>query len=174
MSRRRRTARRLVEDGVAPTPETRRKLQPNPVVALHARGVIGAEEVLAAAEIHRVLTAVIGGLMARAGDPDRRSGGFRLPSDAIAVLYASRYKPWADDLSRRHKSGGPPILEVVIDIDDADSLREFTADLLYMRSARRASEQFGARVRMVLIGIVLSGLAYAAWNGIKLAIRVEG
>lgn len=93
--------------------------------ALHSAGSLDLEHLAAAAEIERVFLALTAGLFARARRDAIRGGRPRDMTEAAAIAYGDRFRPWAATLSERHKAGGPPILEVVLDcVIDGLSLRE--------------------------------------------------
>lgn len=93
--------------------------------ALHEAGSLDLEHLAAAAEIERVFLALTAGLFARARREEIRGGRPRDMTEAAAIAYGDRFRPWAAALSERHKAGGPPILEVVLDcVVDGLSLRE--------------------------------------------------
>ncbi len=93
--------------------------------ALHEAGSLALEHLSAAAEIERVFVALTAGLFARPRQEAIRGGRPRDMTEAAAIAYGDRFRPWAATLSERHKAGGPPILEVVIDcVVDGLSLRE--------------------------------------------------
>lgn len=96
--------------------------------ALHEAGSLQLEHLAAAAEIERVFLALTAGLFARPRREAIRGGRPRDMTEAAAIAYGDRFRPWASTLSERHKAGGPPILEVVIDCAvDGLSLREIDA-----------------------------------------------
>ncbi|HYM31984.1 MAG TPA: hypothetical protein VEU47_11820 [Candidatus Cybelea sp.] len=107
---------------------TRRRAIRCPVQMLFERGHLGVEEVRAAREIERVFVALTAGLFAKASLQESR--GRRVDMGEIAAMaHARRYRPWADALSARHKAGGPPLLEVVIDcVVDGRSLAAVERD----------------------------------------------
>lgn len=93
--------------------------------SLHERGLIGLEQLAAAAEIERVFLALSAGLFATARRSEVRSGRPRDLSESTAIAHADRFRPWARALSEGHKQGGPPVLEVVLAVViDGLSLRE--------------------------------------------------
>lgn len=93
--------------------------------ALHEAGSLGLDHLAAAAEIERVFLALTAGLFARPRREAIRGGRPRDMTEAAAIAYGDRFRPWAATLSERHKAGGPPILEVVLDcVVDGLSLRE--------------------------------------------------
>ena len=56
------------------------------------------------------------------------------------------------------------------DIEDADSLKEFQSDLIFIRKQRRGAEQAGIYFRWTLITTFVSGLAWLLFEGFKHAI----
>ena len=125
MAKRRAVSKKPVIDSRNPatwgpaTPETRSRLRRCSVKALFERGHLGVEELRAAHEIERVYVMLTAGLFAKTASPELRgriSGGRRVDmAEAAVAAFSGRYRPWADRLSAQHKSGGPPMLEVVID-----------------------------------------------------------
>jgi hypothetical protein len=96
--------------------------------ALHEAGSLGLDHLAAAAEIERVFLALTAGLFARPRRDAIRGSRPRDMTEAAAIAYGDRFRPWAATLSERHKAGGPPILEVVLDcVVDGLSLREIDA-----------------------------------------------
>jgi hypothetical protein len=96
-----------------------------PLRALHEAGSLGLEHLAAAAEIERVFLALTSGLFTRPRREEIRGGRPRDMTEAAALAPADRFRPWARALSERHKAGGPPVLEVVIDcVVDGLTLRE--------------------------------------------------
>ena len=102
-------------DDPGPTPETRAKLQPDPIRALLEAGVIDGPQAGAAEEIRDIIEALVG----RAYGPAMRevprprarkvSGRTRHPLDNLPPwlheVYAERYIPWAGDIARRRHLG---------------------------------------------------------------------
>ncbi len=123
-------------------PASRRNIRRSrrcPLRALHEAGSLGLEELAAAAEIERVFLALTAGLFARPRQEAIRGGRPRDITEAAAIAHADRFRPWATALSERHKAGGPPILEVVVDcVVDGLSLREIDSQRRW-RHGRAAS-----------------------------------
>lgn len=71
----------------------------------------------AASEIDRVYMALCGGLMAgsSSAEPKSRSMAAAMP-ESVATAHAKRYLPWAVEMARRRNGGGPPAVEIVIDV----------------------------------------------------------
>lgn len=109
-------------------PATRRNIRRSrrcSLKALHEAGSLDLEHLAAAAEIERIFLALTAGLFARPRREAIRGGRPRDMTEAAAIAYGDRFRPWAATLSERHKAGGPPILEVVLDcVVDGLSLRE--------------------------------------------------
>lgn len=107
--------------------------------ALHENGSLHLEQLAAAAEIERVFSALAAGLFAPPRRKVTRSGRPRDVTEATVIAYRDRFRPWAATLSERHKSGGPPILEVVLDcVVDGLTLREIDAQRRF-RSGRASA-----------------------------------
>ena len=71
----------------------------------------------AAQEIERVYMVICGAVMCRGMPLAPTSKGEPVPmAEKIAWAHAKRFKPWADRLSARKNGGGPPALEIVIDV----------------------------------------------------------
>lgn len=50
---------------------------------------------------------------------------------------------------------------------------EMQKDFLFMRERRRAQEETGTNVKRTLITVLISGLAVAFWEGIKIYIKLQ-
>lgn len=110
--------------GPAPA-RNRKRVRRCALRSLHERGLIGLEQLAAAAEIERVFLALSAGLFATARRSEVRAGRPRDLSEAAAIAHADRFRPWARALSEAHKAGGPPLMEVVLAVViDGLSLRE--------------------------------------------------
>lgn len=81
-------------------PQIQRIVRRPTIETMVVRGQIGAELYQAAREIERIFHAVTSGLFVKIGDLQRSGGssGGRL-TDEMAQAYASRYRPWAIELS---------------------------------------------------------------------------
>lgn len=128
--------------------------------ALHEAGSLDLEHLAAAAEIERVFLALTAGLFARPRRDAIRGGRPRDMTEVAAIAYGDRFRPWAATLSERHKAGGPPILEVVLDcVVDGLSLREID-------SARRW--RHGRAAAYIVEGLDLYA-TMAGWRALRQA-----
>lgn len=106
------------EWGVSPTQQTVRKHRKSSFAKMCDDREIDGLMLQAADEIGEVYDAITCGLTAKSPSNLDRVDGSRQRDmvSAIAFAHKARYKPWADELSRRAKRGGPPALETVFDI----------------------------------------------------------
>lgn len=113
----RRDLREVKANGEGPTPHTARQHRKTSFERMIESRAITPEMFEAAQEIERVYLAITGAVLVRSQSYERqdRSVGAQL-AERTAVAYQLRYKPWADELSRRQKGCAWPMLEVVIDI----------------------------------------------------------
>lgn len=104
-------------DGTGPTALTKGKHRKTSFEVMHDRGEITGPMYEAAQEIERVYMAICGAVMCRGMPLAPTSKGEPVPmAEKIAWAHAKRFKPWADRLSARKNGGGPPALEIVIDV----------------------------------------------------------
>ena len=54
-----------------------------------------------------------------------------------------------------------------VDIDNAESLKEFQSDLSFMRRQRKGAEQAGVYFRWAIITTFVSALAWVIFEGVK-------
>lgn len=102
---------------VPPTPLTKKRHRVGSLARMFERKEITRDMLQAADEIDAVYLALTKGLMAKGMQMEPRSPGGKVEmSDKLADAWSRRYRPWADVLSKRKKNGGPPWLEVVIDV----------------------------------------------------------
>lgn len=115
---------------VPPTPLTRLRHRKCSFARMCDRKEITGEMMQAAQEIDLVYMAISGALFGKSMPIEPRSPGNRgTMSDKVADAHINRFKPWADELSRRKKHGGPPCLEIVIDVVvDSRSLSDIDAE----------------------------------------------
>ena len=123
----RRSTPAMEADG--PTPQTRARLRPDPLLRLQRLGRLEQRHLAAAEDIRRVFEALTLRLGARALDlsllpaPKRRRGRFLQPFERMREDLYQRYRqvflPWAKTLRRRRVAGAPcplaQVLEIVIE-----------------------------------------------------------
>ncbi len=104
-------------DGSGPTPHALRQHRKTSMERMIEKKQLHPEMIQAAQEIERIYLALTGAVLIRSQGYERqdRSAGAPL-AERTAVAYHLRYKPWADELSRRKKGCAWPMLEVVVDV----------------------------------------------------------
>jgi hypothetical protein len=112
------------------------RLMPPPLENLRSRGLIAAEQYLAAQEIERVFHWLTAGLRIRTVDLHHIRGAVATGSDPLQAAYSQRYRPWADELSGA-KTVEPPVDQM------ARVLRSVKADDLPRLVARRQAARRG-------------------------------
>lgn len=113
----RKELREFKVDGSGGTPHTRRQRRDSGMKSMMDSDLITSEMESAAQEIGRVFSAITIGMRLGAASLEPRSAGHRGPMvDKLAWAHASRYRPWADELSRDFKRGGVPALAITIAI----------------------------------------------------------
>lgn len=136
-----------------PAPADRPKPGPCPIQAMVDRGAITGPEHDAAREIDRVFRYITQGLMAKAQTLARQPRGEVSPSEAIAIAYAKRYKPWADALTEKRNRHDDPTLEVVISaVVDGMSMRELDASRIWRKGSAATCFRNGLRLYAVMAG----------------------
>jgi hypothetical protein len=135
------------------TQRNRRRARRCSLRALHEAGSLDLEHLAAAAEIERVFLALTAGLFARPRRDAIRGSRPRDMTEAAAIAYGDRFRPWAATLSERHKAGGPPILEVVLDcVVDGLSLREIDQNRRWRHGRAGAYVVEGLELYAVMAG----------------------
>ena len=143
-----------MSDFAPPSALAKAKFQ-NPLIdRLIASKKIGGEELQAIQEIERVVEKLTIGLRFRSLDLHRVDGGKMIEPERFDQAYWSRYRPWADEWSRRRKLYGDPTLEIVFDL------------LFSMETARNVDARYGWRKGKATT-VFISGLrdysANAGW-----------
>lgn len=117
-------------DGTGPTALTKGRHRKTSFEVMCEKQEITGAMFEAAQEIDRVYHAICGALICRgaSSEPGGRAAATPI-AERFAWAHAKRYKPWALVLSARRNSGGPPALEVVIDVVvDGRGLRQIETD----------------------------------------------
>lgn len=114
MTKRTRTRSEPVDRG---TPETRARLREGTIARLVKTGKMGVEHQSAALDIEYVWRIVCAAVLPKTSGYNERVDGSESDwSASMQQAYRKRYKPWADHLSALRDNGGPPYLEITIDI----------------------------------------------------------
>lgn len=106
-----------VETRTPGTPETVRKLRKPSYQRWQDAKIVTGTMDSAAKEIEAVYEYLTLGVRVKSPVVERVSPGVDHDDRAYLMdAYRHRYKPWADELSARHKRGCPPALEIVLDL----------------------------------------------------------
>jgi hypothetical protein len=58
-----------------------------------------------------------------------------------------------------------------VDLGDSDSVRDFHRTLEYAGRSRKSAEEFGATIKKASVTVLIGGLLFALWWGIKAALN---
>lgn len=57
-----------------------------------------------------------------------------------------------------------------VDLNNPTSVNEFRKDMMFSRRQRQSAEDFGRALKNAGVVVLISGIAYAVWYGIKYAL----
>ena len=165
------------------------KLMPPPVENLWVRGLIEAEQYQAAHEIERVFHWATSGLQSRLSRLGMVRGSGGDGSDPLQAAYATRYRPWADELSACRAA--TPELDQIAQVlhsvprDELPGLAAKAADRPKPRRDRRHPKTLQFVIAFVIDGRTIASIArqethahgtvkQAIFDGLTLYARIAG